>query len=211
MGEPASLEPEVAFLRSQVVTLQARLCETLAQQVAQQQTVLIAAMQTNLALTQTADRMNRIADVITDIANREEARESNREGAARGTGPDFSSIFATLAPYLIGAATNHKADPSHKADSSQTPATKDQSPKDPPPLFTLPKEVTDLMRNRQAPQTLPASVTTVLKPRAGGAGYEETTRTEVRKIYPDPTRANPVLGAPAPQVKKSNSSKETRA
>ncbi len=133
MSEPATSESEIAFLRSQVSTLSNRLCETLTQQVAQQQTVLIAAMQTNLALTQTVDRLNKVADRMAESLERE------REGKETHTpGSDFGSLLASLVPHLIGATGQWRPD---NAKNQQAPT---------PMTIQLPSEVVALMRNREA-------------------------------------------------------------
>jgi hypothetical protein len=130
---------EIDFLRSQVTALSNRLCDTLIQQVAQQQTVLIASMQANLALTQTIERLNKMVDCLSEnleILERDQDKESDEPRA-----PDFGTLLASLAPYLIGSVTQSKPDSGR--------------PKEPTP-FSLPKEITDLMRNHPIPsQTMP--------------------------------------------------------
>jgi hypothetical protein len=150
MSEPAGpAESEIAFLRSQVAVLSTRLCDTLTQQVAQQQTVLIASMQTNLALTQTVDRLNRVVDGLSEnlelLQREREAEEpGSRAAPGSGAGSDFASVIAALAPVLLGAASKP-----------------DQVQKEPPP-FALPKEVLEQMRKRE-PAASPANETTVRK------------------------------------------------
>jgi hypothetical protein len=192
-AKPSDPETEVAFLRAQVISLQGRLCETLAQQVAQQQTVLIAAMQTNLALTQSVDKMNRIADALTEmIDKREEALAEARAEPSTGAGADFGAVLSALLPHLIAGAGGA----SQPKPSPEAPAWVSDQQVIPP---------------QQAPDG--ATVTTVIKPRADGTGYDEHTRVETKRQFPGlspesiqhpTTRVNPVPGKPA-EAKNSNS------
>lgn len=216
-AKPSDPETEVAFLRAQVISLQGRLCETLTQQVAQQQTVLIAAMQTNLALTQTVDKVNRIADTLAELLDkREEALAEDGAETRSDASANFSSVLATLMPYLLsGAGGASQPKPSAKAPAPVvnpfTVIHKYGTPTEAAPEATPEAGSQPVQEN-----PVPTTVTTVLKPRADGMGYEEHIRTETKRPFPglppEPIRYPSTSPAPNPlpgtligqQTKKPN-------
>jgi hypothetical protein len=210
-AKPSDPETEVTFLRSQVISLQNRLCETLSQQVAQQQTVLIAAMQTNLALTQTVDKVNRIADTLAELLDkREEARAEDGAETRSDASANFSSVLATLMPYLLSGAGGA----SHPKPSAEAPAPA-ANPFTVIHKYGTPTEAAPGAASQPVQEAaVPTTVTTVLKPRADGMGYEEHIRTETKRPFPGPgltpypstTISNPAPEAPSgkAQTKKPN-------
>lgn len=132
MSDLENPNSEVAFLRSQVTGLQTRLCDVLTQQVAQQQTVLIASMQTNLALTQTVDRLTQTVDYLDKILDSLKIQEAEAFANERRPDGEFGNALAMLASRLLGGADR-------SASGKAVP-------------FEIPKEIADLMQKRGGPQ-----------------------------------------------------------